>query len=473
MRRTKIIATIGPASSAPDVIERLLNAGTDVARLNFSHGTHEEHARRIQTLREVAARKGRPLALLQDLQGPKIRTGSLTNHTPVMLQSGARFIITTRDVPGTASMVSTTYAALPRDVRPGDRILISDGLIETRVVRVCGNDVETEIVVGGELRENQGINLPGVEVSAPALTDKDRRDLLFGLAHGVDYVALSFVRRASDLVEIKAHIAAGGGSTPVIAKIEKPEALREFEAILEAADGIMVARGDLGVEMPPEQVPIVQKQVIEAANTVGKPVITATQMLDSMIRNPRPTRAEASDVANAIIDGTDAVMLSGETATGAYPVEAVQMIVRIAEVTESSGRRGDHNHAMIWRFDEQPNVAAAISSAVHAIVQALPVTAIVAFTMSGSTARLVARHRPKTPIFALTPSEVVYRQLGLVWGITPILCPYIDRLDDLEDAVRNVLIGQGYARPGDQIVMTGGHPIATRGATNFVKVTRL
>ncbi len=473
MRRTKIVATIGPVSSSPEVIERLLTAGMDVARLNFSHGTHEEHAQRIQLLREVAARKERPLALLQDLQGPKIRTGPLVDRKPVMLRAGDRFTITTRNVPGTASLVSTTYAALPRDVRPGDRILISDGLIEVQAVRVSGDEVETEILVGGELRENQGINLPGVEVSAPALTDKDRDDLLFGLAQGVDYVALSFVRRASDLVEIKALIAAAGASTPVIAKIEKPEALREFEAILEAADGIMVARGDLGVEMPPEQVPIVQKQLIEAANMAGKPVITATQMLDSMIRNPRPTRAEASDVANAIIDGTDAVMLSGETATGAYPVEAVRMMARIAEVAEASGRRGDHSHEMIWRFHEQPTVAAAISSAVHAIVQTLPVTAIVAFTMSGNTARLMARQRPKTPIFAFTPSETVYRRLSLVWGVTPIISPYVSRLDELEEAMRSVLIGRGYARPGDQIVVTGGHPIAARGATNFVKVTRL
>ncbi len=473
MRRTKIVATIGPVSSSPEMIERLLTAGMDVARLNFSHGTHEEHAQRIQILRDIAARKERPLALLQDLQGPKIRTGRLADRKPVMLRAGDRFTITTRDVPGAASLVSTTYAALPRDVHPGDRILISDGLIEVQVVRVSNDEVETEIIVGGELREHQGINLPGVNVSAPALTDKDRDDLLFGLAQGVDYVALSFVRRASDLLEIKAQIAAAGASTPVIAKIEKPEALNEFEAILEAADGIMVARGDLGVEMPPERVPIVQKQLIEAANMAGKPVITATQMLDSMIRNPRPTRAEASDVANAIIDGTDAVMLSGETATGAYPVEAVRMMARIAEVAEASGRRGDHSHESIWRFHEQPTVAAAISSAVHAIVQTLPVTAIVAFTRSGSTARLMARQRPTTPIFAFTPSEAVYRRLSLVWGITPVISPYVSRLDELEEAVRNTLIGRGYARPGDQIVMTGGHPIAARGATNFVKVTRL
>ncbi len=473
MRRTKIVATIGPASSSPAMIERLLDAGMDVARLNFSHGTHDEHARRIVSLREAAARKGRPLALLQDLQGPKIRTGALAEHKPVMLAAGTRLTITTREVQGTTDLVGTTYAALPRDVNPGDRILISDGLIEVRVLRVSADEVETEIVSGGELREHQGINLPGVDVSAPALTEKDVTDLAFGLAHGVDYVALSFVRQAADVVEIKERIAAAGHETPVIAKIEKPEALDEFQGILEAADGIMVARGDLGVEMPAEQVPIVQKQLIEAANKVGKPVITATQMLDSMIRNPRPTRAEASDVANAIIDGTDAVMLSGETATGSYPIEAVRMMTRIAEVTEASGRHGDHGPEIAWRFHEQPTVAAAISSAVQAIVQALPVAAIVAFTMSGNTARLMARQRPRAPIFAFTPSEEVYRRLSLVWGVTPILSPYVDRLDDLGVAVQTALISQGYARHGDQVVMTGGHPIAAHGQTNFVKVIRL
>lgn len=473
MRRTKIVATIGPVSSSPDMVEQLLDAGMDVARLNFSHGTHEEHARRIATLRDAAARKGRPLALLQDLQGPKIRTGPLAKRKPVELHSGARLRITTQEVEGSADLVSTTYTALPRDVRPGDRILISDGLIEVRVLQTSVNEIETEVVFGGELREHQGINLPGVDVSAPALTEKDIADLEFGLARGVDYVALSFVRRASDLKDIRARIAATGKETPVIAKIEKPEALRDFQGILEAADGIMVARGDLGVEMPAEQVPVVQKQLIEAANAVGKPVITATQMLDSMIRNPRPTRAEASDVANAIIDGTDAVMLSGETATGSFPIEAVHMMSRIAEVTEASGRHGDHGPESVWRFHEQPTVAAAMSSAVNAIVRTLPVTAIVAFTMSGSTARLMARQRPRTPIFAFTPSDEVFRRLSLVWGVTPILSPYVDRLDDLGIAVRTALLSQGYARSGDQIVMTGGHPIAARGQTNFVKVLRL
>jgi pyruvate kinase len=455
------------------MIERLLHAGMDVARLNFSHGTHDEHARRIAMLRETARRLGRPLAILQDLQGPKIRTGELVDGKAVQLQPGARFIITTREMVGTAAMVSTTYEELPHDVRPGDRILLSDGLIELRVLETSADEVRTEVVFGGELREHQGINLPGVDVSAPALTEKDIEDLQFGLEQNVDYIALSFVRRTEDLRDIKRRIAAANKATPVIAKIEKPEALDEIGGILAAADGIMVARGDLGVEMPPEQVPVVQKQLIEAANDAGIPVITATQMLDSMIRNPRPTRAEASDVANAIIDGTDAVMLSGETATGAFPVETVQMMSRIAEVAEASGRRGDHTSSTVWKVVRQPSVPDAISSAACAIVNSLPTKAIVAFTMSGSTARLVSRLRPSVPIFAFTPSEEVYQRLSLVWGITPVRTDYVDRLDGLGGIVSQVLMDRGVVKIGDTVVMTGGHPIATRGQTNFVKVLEI
>jgi pyruvate kinase len=470
MRRTKIVATIGPASSSPEVIAQLIDAGMDVARLNFSHGTHQEHAERIVVLREVAQQAGRPLAILQDLQGPKIRTGELQNGGPVQLHAGQHFDITTREIIGTAERVSTTYQALPRDVLPGDRILLSDGLIELRVLAVTDDEVQTIVVHGGELRESQGINLPGVNVSAPALTDKDIADLEFGLAQGVDYVAISFVRRAADLSEVKARIAAAGKHTPVVAKIEKPEALNDLSAILEITDAIMVARGDLGVEMPAEEVPIVQKQIIEAANAMGVPVITATQMLDSMIRNPRPTRAEASDVANAIIDGTDAVMLSGETATGLFPIESVRMMTRIAGVAEASGRHGDYLPMAEASTTKRSGVASAISAAACAIVRALPVQAIVAFTMSGSTARLVAHLRPTVPILALTPSEEVYRRLNLVWGVTPIMSEYVDRLDDLGVSVRAVLLERGFAKPGDMVVMTGGHPIAARGATNFVKV---
>ena len=473
MRRTKIVATIGPASSTPEIIGRLLEAGMDVARLNFSHGTHAEHAGRIALLRAHARKLGRPLAIVQDLQGPKIRTGSLANGEPVLLQPGSRFIITTQEIVGTAERVSTTYKDLPHDVRPGDRILLSDGLIELRVLDSTDDEVRTEVVFGGELREHQGINLPGVDVSAPSLTEKDAADLEFGLQQGVDYVAISFVRRAADVQQVKDRIARAGHSTPVIAKIEKPEALNDLRAILEVADAIMVARGDLGVEMPPEQVPVVQKQLIEAANAAGVPVITATQMLESMIRNPRPTRAEASDVANAIIDGTDAVMLSGETATGLFPVESVQMMARIAEVAEASGRRGDIVRLAHEQAVRPSSVANAISAAACAIVQALPVRAIVAFTMSGSTARLVAHLRPTVPILAFTPSEAVYHRLSLVWGVTPVMSEYRDRLDELGEHVGDVLLARGFAQRGDAVVMTGGHPLAARGNTNFVKILQL
>jgi pyruvate kinase len=473
MRRTKIVATIGPSSSTPEMIAKLLAAGMDVARLNFSHGSHADHAERIGLLRAAARQAGRPLAILQDLQGPKIRTGKLAGGQPVLLRAGERFDITIHEIAGTATQVSTTYTALPGDVRPGDRILLSEGLIELRVIAATADEVHTTVVFGGELRENQGINLPGVNVSAPALTEKDIADLEFGLAQDVDYVAISFVRRAADLRDVKARIAAAGKRTPVIAKIEKPEALDEISDILAISDAIMVARGDLGVEMAAEQVPVVQKQLIEAANSIGVPVITATQMLDSMIRNPRPTRAEASDVANAIIDGTDAVMLSGETANGQFPIESVQMMARIAEVAEASGRHGDHSMALSLQIDRQPTVSQAISAAACAIVTALPVRAIAAFTLSGTTARLVAQMRPATPILAFTPSETAYHQLNLVWGITPIMCDYVDRLDSLGERVSRLVIERGLVQPGDSIVMTGGHPIAARGATNFVKVLQV
>ncbi len=473
MRKTKIVATIGPATSSPEMIERLILAGMDVARLNFSHGTHAEHAERIVLLRTIARRLQRPLAILQDLQGPKIRTGVLWENLPIRLESGAHFTITTRDITGDREIVSTTYKALPQDVRPGDRILLSDGLIELRVLATTGDEVRTEVVFGGELRENQGINLPRVNVSAPALTEKDTEDLHFGLSQDVDYIALSFVRRAADVRQVRRIIADAGKRIPVIAKIEKPEALDDLAAIVAECQGLMVARGDLGVEMPPEQVPVVQKQLIEAANTAGGPVITATQMLDSMIRNPRPTRAEASDVANAIIDGTDAVMLSGETATGRFPIESVEMMVRIAESAEESGRHGDHNVEARWQIIRQPSIDDAISAAACAVVNALPVRAIVAFTLSGHTARLVSRQRPHVPIVAFTPSEEAYRRLILIWGIAPNHGEFFDRLDDLSKHLMTFLPARGLAQPGDLIVMTGGHPLAARGVSNLVKVLQI
>ncbi len=473
MRRTRIVATIGPASSSPEMVEQLLTAGMDVARLNFSHGTHAYHAENIATLRQTAQKMGCPLAILQDLQGPKIRTGTLDQGQSVLLKSGSRFVITTNEVVGTAERVGTTYKALPRDVRCGDRIMLSDGLIELRVLDSTDDEVITEVVFGGDLREKQGINLPGVNVSAPSLTPKDVEDLEFGLAQGVDYVALSFVRRSSDILDIKRRITAAGKNTPVIAKIEKPEALDDLPGILRLADGIMVARGDLGVEIPTGQVPPVQKMLIESANATGIPVITATQMLDSMIRNPRPTRAEASDVANAIIDGSDAVMLSGETATGLFPLESVRMMASIAEAAEASGRKSTPGTISDMSIAPQRDIPTAISAATGAIVGAMPVHAIVALTLTGNTARMVAQQRPGVPILAFTPSEETYRRLNLVWGVTPLMGIYSDRLVNLSRHVHETLLHRELARPDDTVILIGGHPLATMGTTNFLKIVRV
>lgn len=473
MRRTKIVATIGPASDSPEMIARLLTAGMDVARLNFSHGTHEYHAQLITRLRAMARTMDYPLTILQDLQGPKIRTGTLEGGKPVQLHPGDTLTLTTQDVAGNATRISTTYEALPRDVLPGDRILISDGLIELRVLDTSETEVHTTVVVGGELREKQGMNLPGVNVSAPSLTAKDIRDLEFGLEQDVDYIALSFVRRADDILEIKQRIANAGKHIPVIAKIEKPEALAELDAIIRLSDGVMVARGDLGVEIPTEQVPPAQKRIIEACNEVGIPVIIATQMLDSMIRNPRPTRAEASDVANAIFDSADAVMLSGETATGMYPTESVQMMANIIQAAEKSGRQRERVITPVLDIEPNGSIAQAISAAARAIVSAMPIHAIVALTLTGNTARLVSRQRPTVPILACTPRETTYRRMNLLWGVRPVMVPYTDRLVKISRYVYEVLVGQGFARPEDMIILIGGHPLATLGSTNFIKITRV
>ncbi len=472
-RMTRIVATIGPACESDTQLDALIAAGINVARMNFSHGTHADHARRITAVRAAAQRAQRPVAILQDLQGPKIRTGLLKGGQSVMLQAGQPLQITINPIEGDATIVSTTYTHIVNDVVVGDRILVSDGLIELQVQGVTADTVHTLVIAGGELRQNQGINLPGVAVSIPALTDKDREDLLFGLSQGVDYVALSFVRRAADMQLIRDVIAPTHHRVGVIAKIEKPEALEDLDGILALCDGVMVARGDLGVEMPPEQVPLAQKRIIEAANYRGIPVITATQMLDSMIRNPRPTRAEASDVANAIIDGSDAVMLSGETATGAWPVEAVQMMHRIALTSERSGRSGDVGAPIPTVRAPDDATAMAMSDAACAIADAINAEAIVAFTMSGLTARLVARRRPHVRIIAVSPEQRTINQLSLVWGIHAYRVRAVNRLDDLIELLRHSLIAQGVLRPGALIVLVGGHPIATGGTTNFVKATLL
>jgi pyruvate kinase len=418
----------------------------NVARLNFSHGTHEEHAKNISLLRSSAATMKKTIAILADLQGPKIRTGVLAGGGPVLLRAGQEFTITTSKVLGDSTRVSTVFEPLPKEVESGDRILLSDGLIELKVREVRKSDVICEVVNGGALGENKGINLPGVKLRVPALTPKDIADLRFALAHGADYIAVSFVRRPEDVVLAKNLIRRAKKDTPVIAKLEKPEAIENLEAILRVADGVMVARGDLGVEMSPEQVPVVQKQIIARAREFRRPVITATQMLESMTENPRPTRAEASDVANAIFDGTDAVMLSAETASGKYPVEAVSMMARIIEAAEGT-----------------------VAELVCHASRELHMKLIVVFTHSGFTARLISRYRPKVPIIALTPEAETLRRMALIWGVLPLDTGDHSRIDTLAALTEKKLLRERLVRKGDVIGIVAGTPMGVRGTTNFMK----
>ncbi len=475
MRYTKIVATLGPAVDSYEAITALIKAGMNIARLNFSHGEHAAHERRIRWVREASEALHTPVAILQDLSGPKMRTGTHESGEPVELKTGQEFTITIDDVPGTAERVSTTYDLLPQDVRPGDQILLSDGLIELEVLRKTTRDVTCRVNNDGVLRPSQGINLPGVDISAPTITKKDIADLRFGLEHEVDYIALSFVRRAEDIEQIKKLIAGAGRNIPVIAKIERPEALAVLYDILEAADGVMVARGDLGVEIPLEQVPIIQKHIIEAANRRAVPVITATQMLESMITNPSPTRAEVSDVANAILDGSDAVMLSGETSIGQYPIEAVRTMSNIALAVEEGGDMAIHTHAdsLDWVLHEVQTVPQAIGTAVSAITKALPVNAIWVFTQSGRTARQVSHYRPEVPIIALTPYDHVYRRLTLFWGVQPLRCSYYEDEREFWQSIIPTVIENGYGQPGDTVIITGGHPFSQHGPTNFLKIMQV
>jgi pyruvate kinase len=466
MRRTKIVATIGPASRETKVLERVVQAGANVLRLNFSHGSHEDHLRIIHDAREVGARLHRPLALLQDLSGPKIRTGRVRGGE-IEIATGTRIGITTDEsVEGTPELISTTYDPLPRDVSPGDRILLDDGNLELRVVGVSGERVDCEVVDGGRLRSNKGMNLPGVKLSTPALTEKDRRDLAFGLSHGLDYVALSFVRRAADVEEARAFLRAAGEDTPLIAKIEKPEAIENLDAILDAADGLMVARGDLGVELSTEQVPTLQKRILAKANAAGKVVITATQMLESMIENPRPTRAEASDVANAILDGTDAVMLSAETATGGFPVEAVETMARIADYTES---HLDPDRARPSPKGPGTAVTRSLARVAASVAAELGCKMILAFTESGRTAKLVSSFRPRVPVVAICHDERVYRRLALWWGVVPVKSEFVENTDELLADGEQRLKTRGLVERGDTILMLSGHSAAAA-ATNMLRV---
>ncbi|MHB1414720.1 MAG: pyruvate kinase [Chloroflexota bacterium] len=467
MRRTKIVCTIGPASEDEGVLRQMLRAGMNVARLNFSHGDHATHRGYIERLRRIAAEEHVNLAILQDLQGPRLRIGKIEGDG-IDLQAGSRFVLTSRPVVGSSQEVQIEGVDLALEVGPGNTILIDDGQIELSVVGTTDTDVVCQVVIGGQLRSRKGINVPGVTLSIPTITKKDTEDLAFGAQQDVDFVAMSFVRAGADVLDLKQRLAALGRSTPVIAKIEKHEAVSRFDEILDAADGIMVARGDLGVEIPAEDVPIVQKMVIRKCNASGKPVITATQMLNSMIENPRPTRAEASDVANAIFDGTDAVMLSGETAVGQYPVVTVKMMSRIAMKAEEALPYGEWLRQLSALISA--SVTDSIGQATVEIARELKTKAIVTMTASGYTARMIARHRPEEPIVALTPNEPTLRQLALTWGVTPFLVPKYDSVDDLLTVAESTLAECGYAGTADQVVITAGLPIGVGGRTNLLKV---
>ncbi len=466
MRRTKIVCTIGPASEAPETLERLVDAGMDVARLNFSHGTHDWHARVLRTIREISQRRGRPVAILQDLSGIKLRIGPIAAGT-VTIEAGAPFVLTTRAVPGDAREVSLDYPDLTRAVAPGDRLLLADGNLELAVVEKSEDEIRCRVVAGGRLSSHQGIHLPGRSIDAPALTAKDREDLAFGIAQEVDYVALSFVRTAADVAEARRFLEERRSRIPLIAKIEKHEALDNLDAILPIADGIMVARGDLGIETPLEHVPLLQKMLIARSNREGIPAITATQMLRSMVDSPRPTRAEVADVANAIFDGTDAVMLSEETASGRYPVEAAAMMSRIAQDAEG-GFPFEHWEAGA-RDPALESLPDAIADAACTLARDIGAAAIVACTQSGSTALRVARHRPRQPILALTPLAATYRRLALVWGVVAVQTDVLQSGDGVLEGVPAVAVQTGLVRKGEPIVITAGIPMGVSGSTNSIR----
>jgi pyruvate kinase len=467
MRRTKIIATIGPASAAPGILEALIAAGMDVARLNFSHGTHREHKTLIRRIRDAARRQGRTVAILQDLAGPKIRVGNLP-EPGIILEPGRSFILTTRSETRKEGSVSVTYAELAREVRKGDRLMLADGLMEMVVEDTDGTDITCTVVTGGLLTSHKGINLPSGTIRAPAFTAKDRVDLLFGLDAGVDYVALSFVKSAEEIRGVRELIAERGMRTPIIAKIERHEALKVIDAIVAETDAIMVARGDLGVEIPLEEVPMVQKRLIHMANTAGKPVITATQMLRSMVDSPRPTRAEATDVVNAILDGADAVMLSEETASGRYPVAAVQFMNRLALMAE-----GNFPHDIFLNKTPRQDIPDSVAHASCILADHLDARAIVAHTQSGLTALNISRFRPRQPIVALTPNKETLRRLALVWGCLPMRIRAARGTDDMIELAARAALDSGAVVPGDLVVMTVGHPVTGAGTTNMLRVKKL
>ncbi|MDQ7779699.1 MAG: pyruvate kinase [Planctomycetota bacterium] len=470
MHYTKILATLGPASEKVEVIRSLIEAGANGFRLNFSHGTHEAHARFYRTVRQTAKELGTPVAILQDLQGPKIRTGNNKDGQPLRLRNGEKFTITTREILGEGSLVGTTYSRLPRDVKRGDRILLDDGMIELRVERSTGTDVETVVIDGGFLGEHKGINLPGVAVSIPALTEKDKSDAAFGLELGVDYIALSFVRKPDDILELREFITKQGKNTHIVAKIEKPEAVDHLAEILDVTDGVMVARGDLGIETSIERVPVIQKTIIAEANKRGKLVITATQMLESMIHHPIPTRAEVTDIANAVLDGTDVLMLSGETANGDFPVETVKCMARVAEEAELNLYRFYRTREEVTL--EEHSSTHAIVAAAAAAARDISANAIVAFSLSGRTASLLSQQRPFAPIIAFASNDEAFNRLALVWGVQSYPMAFHESADELLRIGEQELIARGIVKPGDTVVMVAGTSSAAA-ATNMLKVHRI
>lgn len=468
MKKTKIVCTLGPASESKDVLCELVSSGMNVARLNFSHGTHDEHQARINSVKEIRREKSKPIAILLDTKGPEIRTGTFKEGT-VQLEEGQLYTITTRDVEGNQEICSISYKNLAADVKKGDVILIDDGLVALKVQEITGGtDIQCRVENAGEIKNHKGVNVPGVKINLPAITEKDKADIEFGIRNNIDFIAASFVRKASDVLAIREILEFNGAEkVKIISKIENQEGLDNLAEIIEVSDGIMVARGDLGVEIPTEEIPMVQKEMIRQCNRVGKPVITATQMLDSMIRNPRPTRAEATDVANAILDGTDAIMLSGETAAGKYPVESVRMMTQIAIRTESAINYRDLLHRKA--SERETSITDAISDATTHIAMDLDASAIITATSSGHTARMVSKFRPAQLVIAATTDRQVTRQLSLSWGIYSVLTEYLESTDDIIDiSIAKALECQLIER-GDLVVITAGVPVGIAGTTNLIK----
>jgi len=468
MRKTKIVCTLGPATNDKEIIKKVVEEGMDVARMNFSHGDHAEHKQRMDLVKAAEKETGKTVGIMLDTKGPEIRTGEMKDDR-IQLEAETELVITQEDVEGTAEMISVSYKDLAQDMEIGNKILIDDGLIELEVTAIDGEDVITRVVNGGELGSRKGVNLPGVKVSLPALTEKDISDIRFGVEQGIHFIAASFVRKANDVIEIRKILEESGNEDIfIIAKIENQEGVENLDAILEVADGIMVARGDLGVEIPAEKVPIVQKIMIRKCNEASKPVITATQMLDSMIRNPRPTRAEASDVANAIYDGTDATMLSGESAAGKYPVESVKTMAQIAKEVENSESYKE-KFAGKYEFAAE-SVTAAISLATCQTAEELGAEAIITSTGSGLTARTVSKYRPQTPIIAVTPNKRVLHQLAMTWGVSPLLAARSSTTDEMMDNAISTAVDNNLIKEGDLVTITAGTPVGISGTTNLIKV---